>query len=288
MIWRRDEGRRRPAQARHQRPARRRTPTTRSNSTSKATSSSARTSSIYQGKGDQRTYQADRAYYDVRKDQFLALNAQLDLFAPGLVAPAKVKSPRIEQYHPLVPAPDGQLVASTLAAIQAEQTVTTGSRFANPGYRFTSRSIDITQVVDNRRPCADDRRRARSTSDDLTWRIDARQNFFYIGPVPVFYWPRFVVDADDLEPPLQGDHVRDQQLLRPAVPHRLQRLQPARPPAAARDRPLEPRRRLPERPRQEARPGHRARHRDRLVRPRPDQRPHRPVPQEQGRPRRAA
>ena len=26
---------------------------------------------------------------------------------------------------------------------------------------------------------------------DLIWRYDARQNFFYMGPIPVFYWPRF-------------------------------------------------------------------------------------------------
>ena len=38
---------------------------------------------VYQGKSDQRTYQADRVYYDVRRDQLLALDAQLELFAPG-------------------------------------------------------------------------------------------------------------------------------------------------------------------------------------------------------------
>ena len=40
--------------------------------------------------------------------------------------------------------------------------------------------------------------------NDLTWQIDARQNLFYFGPVPVFYWPRFFVEADDLDPPLQS------------------------------------------------------------------------------------
>ncbi len=64
---------------------------------------------IYQGKSDQRTYQAERVYYDVRRDQLLALNAQVELFAPGLVTPTKIKSPRIFQYHPMVVGPDGQL-----------------------------------------------------------------------------------------------------------------------------------------------------------------------------------
>ena len=157
---------------------------------------------IYQGKSDQRTYQAERVYYDVQKDQLLALNAQLELFAPGLVTPAKMNSPRIFQYHPLKTAPNGQIYASTLPAIQTDKTVTTGSRFANPGYRFTSKSLDIERVVDNR--VLADNSGKPFTNDDLTWLIDARNNFFFFGPVPVFYFPRLVVEADDLNPPLQS------------------------------------------------------------------------------------
>ena len=155
---------------------------------------------IYQGKSDQRTYQGERIYYDVRKDQLLALNAQVELFAPGLITPIKLKSPRILQYHPMVAAANGQYYASSLAAMQAEQTVTTGSRFANPGYRFRSRSIDVTQVVDNRELAKNDG--VPFDGDDLTWLIDARQNVFFMGPVPVFYLPRFQAEADNLNPPL--------------------------------------------------------------------------------------
>ncbi len=155
-----------------------------------------------QGNSDQRAYQAERAYYDVQKDQLLALNAQVELFAPGLVTPMKLKSPRIFQYHPLVTGPDGRTLPGTLAAIQAEKTVTTGSRFANPGYRFTSRSIDIRQVVDNE--ALADPKQAPFDKDDLTWQIDARSNFFFFGPLPVFYYPRLNVEADDLDPPIQG------------------------------------------------------------------------------------
>jgi len=157
---------------------------------------------IYQGKSDQKTYQAERGYYDVQKDQLLALNAQLDLFSPGLVTPTKIKSPRIVQYHPLLAAANGQFFASTLPAIQAERTVTTGSRFANPGYRFTSKSIDVTQVVDN--VALADNGGKPFDREDLTWQIDARQNFFFFGPVPIFYIPRLAVEADDIDPPIQG------------------------------------------------------------------------------------
>ncbi len=155
-----------------------------------------------QGKSDQRTYQAERAYYDLQQERMLVVNAELSLFAPGLITPMKLKSPRIFQYHPVVTGPDGQTGLSKLSMIQAENTITTGSRFANPGYRFTSRSIDITQVIDSQaRP---NESGVPYDQNDLTWQIDARQNFFYFGRVPVFYWPRFFVEADDLDPPLQG------------------------------------------------------------------------------------
>jgi len=157
---------------------------------------------LYQGKSDQRTYQGERIYFDVRRGQLLALNAQVELFAPGLVTPMKIKSPRILQYHPQVLGPDGKPGYSTLTAMQAEQTVTTGSRFAKPGYRFTSKSIDVSQVVDTQ--AVPDPGKTPFDKDDLTWLIDARQNLFYVGPVPVFYLPKFKVEADDLNPPLQG------------------------------------------------------------------------------------
>ena len=155
-----------------------------------------------QGKSDVRTYTAERAYYDLQQERIEAINVQLELFAPGLITPMKINSPKISQYHPMVTGPDGQPKLSTFATIQAENTVSTGSRFADPGYRFTSRTIDVTQIVDSQaRP---NESGLPFDQNDLTWQIDARQNFFYFGSVPVFYWPRFFVEADDLDPPLQG------------------------------------------------------------------------------------
>ena len=155
-----------------------------------------------QGKADQRTYKGERAYYDAQNDRLLVLNAELSLFAPGLITPMKLSSPRIFQFHPVVTGPSGQPAISTLSTIQAERTVTTGSRFADPGYSFTSRIIDVSQVVDSQaRPNEVGR---PFDTKDLTWQIDARQNLFYFGRIPVFYWPRFFVEANDLDPPLQG------------------------------------------------------------------------------------
>ena len=155
-----------------------------------------------QGKADQRSYKAERAYYDLQNERMLVINAELELFAPGLITPMKIQAPRIFQFHPTVSGPDGRPQTSAFTAMQADRTVSTGSRFADPGYRFTSRTIDVTQVVDSQaRP---NESGLPYEKNDLTWQIDARQNLFYFGRIPVFYWPRFFVEADDLDPPLQG------------------------------------------------------------------------------------
>jgi hypothetical protein len=36
--------------------------------------------------------------------------------------------------------------------------------------------------------------------EDLVWQMDARQNVYYMGPIPAFYWPRVLTDLDDMEP----------------------------------------------------------------------------------------
>ena len=139
------------------------------------------------GNGDQKTYRAERVFFNVQSDRLVAINAELDMFAPSLVAPVNMKSPRIEQYRPLERAANGKLVYG-FQDIHADSTVLSGSRFPNPGYRFTSRSVDIRRVVsDNADPNTgrtvgnpDDPR----TPQDLTWRIDARQNFFFLARSP--------------------------------------------------------------------------------------------------------
>ena len=159
------------------------------------------------GNGDQKTVRAKAAYYDLLSERLIADAAELHMFAPGLIAPARVLAPRIEQYQPLVKGSNGRY-AYGLPQLRADQTMTTGSRFANPGYRFTSRAVDIFRIPKNEtdpvsgKPVADPTN--PNPPEDLTWRIDARQNIFWAGMVPVFYWPRFVADADDLEPPLRN------------------------------------------------------------------------------------
>jgi hypothetical protein len=163
----------------------------------------------FAGKGDQRTVRAPRLYYDFLTDRFVAPNAEIDMFAPSLLAPIKIKSPRIEQFRRPVQLPNGTFVLSEQPEIRAEPAVMTGSRFPDPGYQLKNASIDLTrhtkpqtnpntgqQVKDPDDPDA-------PPAEELVWRLDARQNFYFAGPIPVFYWPHVVMDLDDLEPPLR-------------------------------------------------------------------------------------
>jgi len=165
------------------------------------------------GKGDQKTIRAPRIYYDFLTDRALAPNAEVDIFAPGLLQPIKIKSPRVEQFRRMIQLSDGRFALAEQPEIRAEHAVTTGSRFPDPGYKFTNRSIDLTRYT---RPVSDPNSGKKLNDagdpvpeDEVVWRFDARQNVYFMGPIPVFYWPRVVSDIDDIEPPLRQFFYRE-------------------------------------------------------------------------------
>ncbi len=61
------------------------------------------------GKGEQRIFRATELDYDFVTDRLEARNAEVEVLAPGLLTPIKIKSPKIEQFHPLVRRPNGTL-----------------------------------------------------------------------------------------------------------------------------------------------------------------------------------
>ena len=165
----------------------------------------------FAGKGDQKTIRAPRLYYDFLTDRCLAPDADMDLFAPGFLLPINVKSPRIEQFRAPIPLPNGSYALAEHAEIRANNAVMTGSRFPIPGYRFTMQSIDLTQY---NRPLTDPNtgkevsaaakgKPKTAEEEETVWHFDARQNIYFMGPIPAFYWPHIVGDIDDLEPPLR-------------------------------------------------------------------------------------
>jgi hypothetical protein len=165
------------------------------------------------GKGDQRTIRAPRLYYDFLTDRALAPDAEIAVMAPGLLQPIKIKSPRVEQFRRMIQLSDGTFALAEQPEIRAEPAVTTGSRFPNPGYKFTNRSIDLTRYS---RPVSDPNSGKQlndpanpAPDEEVVWHFDARQNVYFMGPIPVFYWPRIAGDIDDIEPPLRQFFYRE-------------------------------------------------------------------------------
>ncbi len=137
----------------------------------------------------------------------MAYNAEVDVFAPGFIAPMKLKSPKIEQFHRLTQRADGTLIMDPNPEIRTERTVMTGSRFPDPAYQINNRTVDLTRKQRTQQDPNTGKQIGNPDDPgaplDYLWRYEARQNFFYMGPVPVFYWPRLVGETDDLEAPLR-------------------------------------------------------------------------------------
>ena len=119
----------------------------------------------------------------------------------------RVKSPLIEQYHELIKQPDGTSKPSEHPRIRADHAITTGSRFPDPGYKIYQKSVDLTRYANPATDPISGQHLANpgdpNPPQDLIWQIDARQNIYYMGPFPAFYWPRVVADVDDEQPPLR-------------------------------------------------------------------------------------
>ena len=75
------------------------------------------------GQRDQRTIRAPVVEFDYAADHLLATDAQLEIIAPGLLAPIKITSPRIEVFHPVARRPDGSLAPSENREIRAGDAV---------------------------------------------------------------------------------------------------------------------------------------------------------------------
>lgn len=162
----------------------------------------------FAGNGDQTTFEAKQAYYDFRTERTVALDGVFKYYAPGLVAPIKTHGKLLNKSRPLVKLPNGKMGLGS-PTIQADDTMSTGSRFPTPGYQFTSNSVDLTQVIEplvepGSKAAATRENDSRAVARNNPWQIDARQNVYWIGWFPAFYWPRVRVDSDDLDPPLRN------------------------------------------------------------------------------------
>lgn len=139
-----------------------------------------------------RTFFADRMYYDVKRQVGVILNGEL--LAP---IPQINGSP----YAGLVRLRAAAIRQLDQAHFSAQNGLVTTSRLEDPSYSFTADEItfeDLQQpIVDpvtgapainpvTGQPAASHRRLARSSN-----------NFVYVGDVPVFYWPTLTTDLEN-------------------------------------------------------------------------------------------
>jgi hypothetical protein len=130
---------------------------------------------------------ADRMYYNARTENGVVLNAEIRMPAPGYGGLLRMKSDLVR-----ITGRDRFL---------AQRSYVTSSRLGGPRYRLQANTIEL---VDNQFPAIDP---ATGTAavDAATGSpvvehqqlVTSTNNFVFLGPVPVFYWPFFAADVTD-------------------------------------------------------------------------------------------
>ena len=130
-----------------------------------------------------RTVYADRMYYDVRRKVGVILNAELLTPLPAIDD---------YEYRGLVRLKAGVIRQLDDSRFVATDAFFTTSRLEEPTYRLGS---DTITFEDNRRPVVDPATGITTFEHDRLAR--SRQNFVYLGDVPVLYWPTIATNLED-------------------------------------------------------------------------------------------
>ncbi len=134
----------------------------------------------------QRVIYADRMYYDVANHVGTVLNTELLTPAPNYQGLVRLHAEVIEQ--------------TGRDRFVARNAFITSSRMGRPGYRLQSGHIELedirTPVVDpwTGLPLLDEDQQPVTDSQQLA---SAKNNFLFLGPVPVFYWPSIATNLKD-------------------------------------------------------------------------------------------
>ena len=136
---------------------------------------------------DDRVVYADRMYFDVKQENGTVVSAEVLTPAPGYGGLLRLKAALIR--------------IRGGSEMYARSGFVTSSRLARPGYRVQSREIF---VEDEQIPVNDPRTGAPLIDPesgeqvfDHEQTVTAKHNVMFIGPAPVFYWPRFSTNLDD-------------------------------------------------------------------------------------------
>ena len=184
---------------------------------------------------------AERMYYNVRGRYGIVLNAEVLTPVPGYQGLVRLKANVLQQLNETNFQASGAAVTSSRLGVprywlQAENVEFRDLQTEPPSIRFTG--------AGGHRP--GDRRTRRSTTS--TW-LTSRNNFLFLGGVPVFYWP---VMATNLEKPsffVDGIRVRNDSIFGFQVLHRPGHVSAAGHPRSAGGHQVDPLAGLPQRAR---------------------------------------
>ena len=152
------------------------------------------------GKGDEKVFEAEQAYYDVRTERMMALKARVYTSTPGLLAPLRTDGDVINQYREIRRLRRQGQARSSASSSGSTDPSRPAAGSPIPGYRFDSQSLEIEDItVPLDRP--DHGRQGGQTGErrkdqDKLIQFRAFNNFYYLGPVPVFYPPFTKFDSD--------------------------------------------------------------------------------------------
>lgn len=145
-----------------------------------------------------RVIYADRMYYNVQSEY-------------GMVLSAEILTP-VEQYEGLVRLKADVVQQRSRDNFLAYDAAITSSRLGIPRYWLQAGKVELT---DQRRETIDPltgQPRAISTPGSTDMHANARNNFFYLGGLPIFYWPILSTNIERPSFYLTGIKVKNDQI----------------------------------------------------------------------------
>ncbi len=150
----------------------------------------------------QRVIHAEQMYYDVPNNVGTVLRAELLTPAPKYEGLLRLKADVVQQLG--------------RDRFFAQNGFVTSSRMGQPGYRIQASDVEFEDLqfpaVEpfSGRPVIDPATGEQAVAHEQL--VTARNNFLFLGPVPVFYWPVFATDVSDPTLYIRSLRLRDDRL----------------------------------------------------------------------------
>lgn len=139
------------------------------------------------------TIRAERAFYDVRAEKALILNAELRSYVPSLRSDIRVRAARIRQLSPNY--------------FHAQNAWSSTSQYGKPGYRFQASDIYLENRPNSSwtgpQPMTFDPQTGQPVANETLW-VTSMNNTLIVEDIPLFYSPIVSGPAEDPQIPIRS------------------------------------------------------------------------------------